>query len=75
MKTFMVVLLILAWLIAMYFGWIHFVGKSMSTTPEVDSTQSDKQKTQQTQKAEELREEQKQLMLDRQTRMRDLQRR
>ena len=75
MKGLALFIFIAGWAVALYFGWIHFIGKAMNTAPEIDSQKSESLQRQQRSQAEEVRERQKQLMIDRQTRMRDLQRR
>lgn len=76
MKVFLVLVVIGAWLVAIYFGWIHFIGKTMRPSSEQDNPQpAETLQLKGRQQADDLRERQKQLMLDRQSRIRDLQRR
>ena len=60
--------------LVLYFGWIHFIGKSMKTAPETNSTKSEALQLKQKKMIEESRERQRQLMLERESRIRDIQR-
>ena len=62
-------------MLALYFGWMFFVGKTYSGNPEIDSSETLKQKKYITQQAEEVKKKQRLLLQEREERMRDMQRR
>lgn len=75
MKEFSVFLLVLGVAVVLYFGFIQFIGKTMKSSTATDSISSDALQLEQKRQAEETRDRQKQLMIERQSRMRDIQRR
>ena len=60
---------------ALYFGWIFFVERSYSSNPEIDSSETLKQKKYTTRQAEDVKKQQRLLLQEREQRMRDIQRR
>ncbi|HOY10527.1 MAG TPA: hypothetical protein PLB05_10715 [Candidatus Omnitrophota bacterium] len=75
MKGFIFALVGLAWMLALYFGWMFFVGRTYSGNPEIDSSETLKQKQYTTRQAEEIKKKQRLLLQEREQRMKDLQRR
>lgn len=78
MKEISAVLLAIGVMVVLYFGYIHVVGKTMGTNPDANPVQTDAQakdsellEKQQKLAAEEIREQQRRLMEERKTRLRD----
>lgn len=75
MKALMVLLVIAAAFCALFFGYIYLTSKAMSTNPTPDVSQTTMGWQTQSEKARDIRDQQRELMRQRQDRMRDLQRR
>jgi len=75
MKGIIFALIGLAWMLVLYFGWMTFVGRTYSGTPETNSTETLKQKRYTTRQAEDIKKKQRLLLQEREQRMRDMQRR
>ena len=76
MKYITVIIVIIAVLSALYFGYIFMLGKVMHQDNTQDDTLADfRTQVDQSDKIQELREKQKRLMEERQQRLRDMQRR
>ncbi len=66
-------IVVLLWLGALYKGYVTMVKRAMHSQPKIDSSQSIRNRRQQNEKAEEIRERTKRLNEDRKSRLRDLQ--
>ena len=75
MNGFFLILFIGVWMVALYFGFIHVVGRSLGNQPQINAGQSRQQQSEMSREAQEIREQQRQLMRDREQRLKDLQRR
>jgi len=64
-----------AFMLVLFFGSRGLFQKAMSSTPKVENTRSQKEKSEQAQRMRDVRERQKRLMQDQQRRIRDMQRR
>jgi Tfp pilus assembly protein PilO len=76
MKNIAVIIVLIAVLSALYFGYITMMGKVMHRENSQDDTLADfRTKIEQDDKIQNLRDQQKRLMEDRQQKLRDMQRR
>jgi hypothetical protein len=74
MKGIAILLIIFFWIGAIYYGYITVVKQSMQTETKPDSAKSVSLQKEQTLKAQEVREQQKRLMEDRQRKLKAHQR-
>ncbi len=75
MKHLSIILLVIAFFGALYFGFIFVVGKSMDSQPTVDVSETTAAWEKQSRKTADLQQQQRDLMQQRKDRMRDMQRR
>lgn len=68
----MILLFAVFWFLALYFGWIHMVGKTLKNKPKEDPTRTLQQQNTSRQQALEMQQRQQELMRQRQDRMRDM---
>ncbi|MCR4337431.1 MAG: hypothetical protein NUV91_06460 [Candidatus Omnitrophica bacterium] len=72
MKSTLIVFVIVAWLVVIYFGFISVVGKSMSKAeaPQTDPTIALKKKQEQLQQVRDLKDQARRLQEQRRDRLR-----
>jgi hypothetical protein len=75
MKATLIILFAFFWFAALYFGWIHMIGKTMKSQPKTDPAITAQQQNTSRQKALELQQQQQELLRQRQDRMRDMMKR
>ncbi|MCC6758192.1 MAG: hypothetical protein IT395_01015 [Candidatus Omnitrophica bacterium] len=75
MKAFMAFLVIVAVLAGLYYGYIFVISKSFKSNPKPDVTETTSSWQSQSEKNDALMQRQRDLMQQRQERMRDMQRR